>query len=344
MTKRIEHKRREPASGVFRLVLPLPFPGLDEVNAYLLAGDDGCTLVDCGMHLPDDEREQGWGHLVDALAACDHAPADVTRLVLTHTHIDHYGLAGRLKEETGCEIWIHAAGQEELFSLEHPEALAAELRETYADHGVHGTELDEITSFEDWRRFVHSVVQADHWLAGDETLEVGGRSWKVVHTPGHARSHVCLFNETDSLLISGDHLLGTITPHIDFVRGHGDPLGDFMESLERVEKLAPQIVLPGHGRPFSDGAERARATLRHHDRRLGAILQVVRRQACTADQITQEIFGSTLLHFQKRLALGEALAHIHYLRLRGEVERTDAEDGTRLYRKVSRRRVEDVPE
>ncbi len=338
-------KRREPAPGVFRLVLPLPFPGLDEVNAYLLADEGGSTLIDCGMLLPDDEEsDRGYGHLVASLKLCDHEPADITRLILTHTHIDHYGLAGRLKEETGCSVWIHKAGDEELEILRDPDKIAGDLRETYRDHGVKEEELNELTSYEDWRRFVHSIIDADTWLEGDEVIDVGGRSWEFVYTPGHALSHICFFDRKASLLISGDHLLGSITPHIDFRRGSGDPLGQFLESLEKVEKLGAETVLPGHHRPFLGGAERARATLRHHERRLGAILQVVRRQACTADEITEAIFGRTLLHFQKRLALGEALAHIHYLRLRGEIERISEDDGVLRYRKVSRRPVEEVPE
>jgi glyoxylase-like metal-dependent hydrolase (beta-lactamase superfamily II) len=342
MSRTLQHKRREPAPGVFRLTLPLPFPGLDEVNAYVLDDAGDVTLVDTGLYLPDDEADHGWEHIVRALAAFDREPADISRLIVTHTHIDHYGMAGRLKEETGCEIWIQKEGADELDHYRGPEKYAAELRETYMDHGISPEESEELTKYEDWRPFVHSVVEADRWLDGDESVRIGDRDWEFVHTPGHARSHVCLWNERDSLFVSGDHLLGSITPHIDYRRGAGDALGDYLESLRKVEKLTPHIVLPGHGRPFEDGAERARATARHHDRRLGAILQVVRRRACTANEITDEIFGGTLLHFQKRLALGEALAHLHYLRLRGEIERVETEEGTRLYRKKSRRPPQEV--
>ena len=344
MSRGIQHKRREPAPGLFRLTLPLPFPGLDEVNAYLLDDGDGATLVDTGLYLPDEDGDHGWSHVVDALAANGRSPADIKRLIITHTHIDHYGMAGRLKDETGCEIWIHKEGAEELDHYRDPEKYAAELRETYEDHGITPEESEELTKYEDWRHFVSQVVEADRWLDGDEKVTIGGRDWEFVYTPGHARSHVCMWNERDSLFISGDHLLGSITPHIDYRRGAGDALGDFLESLRKVEKLAPNIVLPGHSRPFEDGAERARATARHHERRLGAILQVVRREEATASQITEEIFGGTLLHFQKRLALGEALAHLHYLRLRGEIERVELADGTRLYKKKSRRPPKEVEE
>ena len=330
--------RREPADGVFRLVLPLPFPGLDEVNAYLLRGEDGFTLVDCGIHLPDEDRDHGWDDLVAALSACDAAPGDISRLIVTHAHPDHYGMAARLVEETGCELWMHELSHEELRMYRDPDGARERLRELLADHGVGPEDLEEVTAFEDWRPFVSGVVEASHPLAGGERVTIGSREWEVVHTPGHARSHVCLWAEEPAALISGDHLLPTITPHIDFERqGEEDPLGDFLESLGRIEKLDPSLVLPGHGRPFAEGAERARVIARHHDRRLGAILQVVRKEPRTASEITEEIFGSTLLNFQRRLALGEALAHLAYLRKRGEVERIEGDGGSFLYKKVDRR-------
>ena len=342
--KPIEHRRREPAPGVFRIVLPMPFPGLDQVNAYVLRSEDEVVLVDCGLYLPDDEADHGWDHLKAALATCDVAPEEISRLILTHTHIDHYGMAGRLKEASGCEVWIHRDGDAELDILRDPAKHAEELRRTYADHGVPEAHLEELTRYEDWRHFVHSVIDADRWLDGDEVFTVGDRRWEAIHTPGHARSHLCFWSADEALLISGDHLLPTITPHIDFRRGEDDPLGQFLDSLERVERLDAKVVLPGHGSPFAEGAERARVTVRHHERRLGAIVQVVRREACSASKITDEIFGGTLLDFQRRLALGEALAHLAYLRKRGEIERFRADDGTLLYKKASRRPSAEVEE
>ena len=334
----MQHRRREPAKDVFRLVLPLPFPGLDKVNAFLLAADDGSTLVDCGIYVPDEARDHGWNDLVEALAACDHSPGDIARLVVTHPHIDHYGMAARLVEETGCELWMHRLARDEIEMYRDPDEARGKLRELLADHGVGGEELDELTAFEDWRPFVSGVVEASRWVEDGDAFEVGAREWKLVHTPGHAHSHICLWTEGDAALVSGDHLLPTITPHIDFERqGEADPLGDFLESLAKVEALDPQLVLPGHGRPFSEGAERARIIARHHDRRLGAIVQVIRREPKSASEITEEIFGSTLLNFQKRMALGEALAHLAYLRKRGEVERIEQPDGTYLYKKAVRR-------
>ncbi len=341
----MEHRRREPAPGVFRLVLPLPFPGLNAVNSFLLAGDGGATLVDCGIRNPQPEGDHGWEHVTGAFAAAGSEAGAIERLVVTHTHVDHYGMAARIVEETGCELWMHRSAHEDLELYRDPAGATANLRELLADHGASPDELGELTQFEDWRPFVSGVVGATHACEGGESFAVDGREWTVVHTPGHARSHVCLWSASDGLLVSGDHLLPTITPHIDFERGgEEDPLGEFLESLEKVEELDPQMVLPGHGRPFLEGAERARIIARHHDRRLGNILQVIRREPRSASAIVDEVFGSELLHFERRLALGEALAHLAYLRKRGEVERIETEDGTFLYKKVSRRRVVGVEE
>ncbi|MDQ3964423.1 MAG: MBL fold metallo-hydrolase [Actinomycetota bacterium] len=338
----MEHRRREPAPGVFRLVLPLPFPGLDTVNAFLLADPDGHTLVDCGMHLPE-EPDGGWPELVAALAAAGAEPEEIVRLIVTHPHIDHYGLAARVVAESGCELWMHSASSHDLELYEEPAAAVGRLRELLTDHGVDPDELDELTAFEDWSRFISGIIEPTNALAGGERFNAGSRTWEIVYTPGHADAHICVWTQGERILIAGDHLLPTITPHIDFERyGDEDPLGEFLDSLTIVERLDPALVLPGHGAPFREGAERARVVARHHDRRLGSILQVIRREPHTAEEITEAIFGGTLLNFQKRLALGEALAHIAYLRKRGEVERIVGDDGAFRYLKKRRTPPEPV--
>jgi glyoxylase-like metal-dependent hydrolase (beta-lactamase superfamily II) len=335
----VRHRRREPSQGVFRLVLPLPFPGLDHVNAYVMTGDDGAILVDCGIWDPSLAPDHGLAELVGALEVCDIELADIKVLVVTHTHVDHYGMAGRVVEATGCELWMHELAADDLRLYRDPRAATEDLRALLVHHGVDRDRLPELTGFEDWRSFVSSPVNASRELRGGETLSPGALEWTIVHTPGHARSHICLWEPSRRILISGDTLLGAITPHIDF-RGDddGNPLGDFLSSLERIEELQPDLVFPGHGRPFEDGAERARVIARHHDRRLGAILQVIRREPHTAAEITDAIFGDALLNFQRRMALGEALAHLAYLLANGEVERIESDDGTYLYEKLSTRR------
>lgn len=337
----MNHRRREPAPNVFRLVLPLPFEGLDRVNAYLLADDAGCTLVDCGIWDTTEDRDHGWDDLVEALAACDRTPDEVTRVVVTHPHIDHYGMAGRLMEETGTELWMHREAPSDLEIYRDPKEAAQRVADLFAEHGVERDVADELSQFEDWRAFIHSVVEPDVHADEGMSFSVGARTWEVIHTPGHARAHICLWAPKERFLISGDHLLPTITPHIDYRRGESDPLGDFLLSLDKTEALGPRLVLPGHGTPFEEGAERARIVSRHHDRRLGAIVQIIRNEPHTANEITDDLFGSTLLNFERRLALGEALAHIAYLLKRGEIEAERRADGSYAYKKARRNRPSD---
>jgi glyoxylase-like metal-dependent hydrolase (beta-lactamase superfamily II) len=337
----IEHRRRQPAPGVFRLVLPLPFKGLERVNAYLLSDSAGCTLVDCGIFQPALAPSFGWDELVASMSACDRSPADVTRLVVTHPHVDHYGMAGRFVGETGAELMMHEHSRNDLDTYRDPVGAAQRVGELLEAFGVPREELSELTAFEDWRGYVSEVVEATTYVSGGETFRCGERSWSMIHTPGHSAAHICLFSESDGLLISGDHLLPTVTPHIDFAqKGEGDALGDYLGSLEKVEALDPSLVLPGHGRPFEEGADRAAVIARHHDRRLGSILQVIRRQPRTVGEITDEVFGPELFDFQRRLAVGEAIAHLVYLRERGEVQEVAREDGSRAYVKVRRQRTE----
>jgi glyoxylase-like metal-dependent hydrolase (beta-lactamase superfamily II) len=328
-------RRREPAPGVFRLVLPLPFPDLKVVNAYALAGDDGVTLVDCGIHDPARDDEHGWGALVRGLEACELRPTDIARLVVTHPHPDHYGMAARVVTESGCDLWMHRRAAKSLEDYRDPGGAVARLRARLVAEGLAADEVDELAGFEDWRAYVPEVATPSTWLSGGERFTAGTRAWEIVHTPGHSEAHVCLWSMPERALISGDHLLGSITPNVDIGEDRDDPLAEFLDSLRRVEELDPELVLPGHGRPFDDGGERARTLARHHDRRLGSILQVIRRRPCSASAIAEEIFTGALLHFHRRLALGETLAHLTYLVNRGEVERIDGPDGY-LYVKASR--------
>ncbi|MDP9233993.1 MAG: MBL fold metallo-hydrolase [Actinomycetota bacterium] len=334
----IEHRRREPAPGVFRLVLPLPFQGLERVNAYLLTDEAGCMLVDCGIFQLADEPAHGWDEIVAAMRACDAEPRDVKRLVVTHPHVDHYGMAARFVAETGAELVMHASSRGELDAYRDPAGAAERLGHLLEGFGVPEEELRELTAFEDWRAYVSDVVDPATKVEGGESLTCGGRSWEVVHTPGHSASHICLFSQNDGLLISGDHLLPTVTPHIDFAEGHGDAdaLGDYLDSLEKVAALEPSLVLPGHGRPFDEGAARAGVIASHHDRRLGSILQVIRWEPHTVSEITDEVFGPELFDFQRRLAIGEAIAHLVYLQRRGEVDQVTRDDGRRAYIKIRR--------
>jgi glyoxylase-like metal-dependent hydrolase (beta-lactamase superfamily II) len=137
----------------------------------------------------------------------------VSRIVVTHAHIDHYGLAGRLMELTGAELAMHTHTDLDCEKYRHPDTARARRRDTYADHGVSEAERTDLAEhLIRWMPYLHSVVEASRRLRGGEEMVVGEDRWEVVHTPGHSLGHVCLWSPAHRVLLSGDHLLPAITP------------------------------------------------------------------------------------------------------------------------------------
>ena len=314
--------------GVTRLPLPVGVHGIDTVNAYVLADGDHVTLVDCGVWRADP-ADDGLTALRQGLRTAGYELADVSRIVITHAHIDHYGLAGRLIEMTGAELWMHALTDLDCEKYRHPDTAVARRRDTYTDHGLPEAELPAVAhGLRDWMPYLHSVVEASTRLRGGEKIPIGGRDWEVVHTPGHSTGHVCLWSPDLEVVLSGDHLLPGVTPPVTFERGFdADPLRSYLESLRRIETLRPAYVLPGHGTPFGDCQRRIEAIVRNKMRRLAAIRQVIEDGPATVVQIADRVFTRVMLEQMRSFALAETLAHVAYLRHDALVERRIRPDG-----------------
>jgi glyoxylase-like metal-dependent hydrolase (beta-lactamase superfamily II) len=328
----------EPAPGIFRLVLPLPFRAVESVNAYLIRDPSGSVLVDCGVYWPD-EPSHGMDALEAALSACGASAGEIRTLLVTHPHIDHYGLACLLVDKTGAEVWMHPAGQLDFVAFGDPEGERARLHRVLASHGVEPSDIEALSQemVDGWAPYLSGVVPGTHHLWGGERFPTGGREWEVLFTPGHSRAHLCLWSADDRILLSGDHMLPGIASPISFHHGlDDDPLGQYLDSLERIEALAPQLVLPGHGRPFTDGKRRARAIIESKERRMGQTLQVIEREALTAREITERVYAKAVLSYQVRMAVGEALAQLACLRKRGQVLRSTRADGIFVFQKRER--------
>jgi glyoxylase-like metal-dependent hydrolase (beta-lactamase superfamily II) len=314
--------------GVTRLALPVGVHGIETVNCYALADGDHVTLVDCGVWRAD-ESDDGLAALRRGLRSAGYELTDVSRVVVTHAHIDHYGLAGRLMELTGAELWMHALTDLDCEKYRHPDTAVARRRDTYTDHGLPESELPEVAhGLRDWMPYLYSVVEASTRLRGGERITIGGREWDVIHTPGHSVGHVCLWSPDLEAVLSGDHLLPGVTPPVTFERGFdADPMRSYLDSLRRIEKLHPALVLPGHGSPFGEAERRIEAILRNKMRRLTAIRQAIEDGPVTVVDITERVFSRVMLTHQRSFAFAETLAHIAYLRHAGEVERRIRPDG-----------------
>jgi len=318
---------RDAIPGVTRVPVPVGVNSIESVNVYVIADGDHVTLVDCGVWRP--EGDAGVRALTDGLQRTGYELGDVSRVVVTHAHIDHYGLAGRILELTGAELWMHAMTDLDCEKYRHPRTAQARREDTYEDHGVPAEEIARIAgTLGRWLPYLHSVVEASTRLRGGEKVRIGTREIEVLHTPGHSYGHVCLWSPADGLLFSGDHLLPGVTPPVTFERGFdADPLRSYLGSLGLIADRDPALVLPGHGRPFAEGGRRAEAIRRNKLRRAQAILDLVEASPCSVREIADRLVAKAVLSFQRNMALSETLAHVAYLRWSGRIERRIRPDG-----------------
>ncbi len=267
---------------------------------------------------------------------------DITLVVITHFHPDHYGLVGKLKQVSPARVAMH---QVEI-DLINPrylsmDQLLAETAATLRDHGVPEEELPLLQNASlEVRKYV-APLTPEIVLHGGETIAHGEFTFQIVWTPGHSPGHICLYEPNFKLLLSGDHVLPVIFPNVGMHPQSGpDPLGDYRRSLHLVEQLDVDLVLPAHEYVFTLMKRRVRELLEHLEQRREAILGVVRQGARTAYQVSSEIPWivngsvmpfSDLCPLDKRLAVMSSLAHLEPLSAQGFVEKT-REDGSLLYR------------
>ena len=296
--------------GVRRLTFPLPTrPG--HVHAYLLEGDDGWTLVDTGLALPD---------LEERLAGIDVA---VTRIVITHMHPDHIGGGEQARDATGATVFqgeldyaqaLHVWG-----NPDWPHTIARWFRANGVPAEVADELIEQGSVYTPFIRFARDP----------EPLRAGDRldGWEVLEMPGHADGHLCLLRE--GVLVAGDHLLAGISPTVGlWPDSRPDPLGDYVESLERTIALGPRLVLPGHGQPLEDAAGRARELIGHHRRRLDATEASLSAEARTGYEVSYALFGADLAPSARRFAVSETLSHLERLVAEGRAARE--RDGGRV--------------
>lgn len=320
----------EVAPGVHRMALPLGIHGVPTVSAYLLHDDAGDTLVDCGIATAEQDP---CDVLAAALDAAGSALGRVARLVVTHAHIDHFGIAGEVVRRSGGELWLHRAADLDLAKYADPDEAVDNRTLMLADHGLYGPDLTASSEgLRDWLPVMPSVGVPDVRLDGGERFPAGGREWQVLHTPGHSPGHVCLWSAADRLLCSGDHLLQVASPPVTFERGfERDPMGSYLDSLDRVAALEPELVLPGHGPPFRHGARRAASIARGKRARLERVHALVAERERTVTEITATLFTGRLTGAQRHFAMAEILADLAFHEVRGGLARRRRPDGVYLW-------------
>ena len=305
----------EIAPGLARVTLPVPFE-LGGVHAYVLEGKDGMVLVDCGPRMPG-VIEALEAALRDLGVSWDR----VAGLVLTHWHMDHAGNAAEVRRRSGCWVAIHEDDATEAARYHwDPDRMLGDAP-FFLSLGVPEREAREMVEAPRAFAAMTEAFRVDRPLRDSEYLMLGHRSFRVVWTPGHTPGHLCLQEEGTGLMLVGDHVLDPITPNISFLPGAENPLADYRVSLQRVARLAPKRLLPGHGEPIETPLERLQVIEEHHRRRERATYETVVAGAETPAEVARVLFGDHHPPLSWRLALLEALAHIEGLVAAGEVDR-----------------------
>ncbi len=318
---------QEIRPGLFQLKIPLPGSSLKHLNAYVIRAPERPLVVDTGMNQPACKAA-----MLDGLAALG---IDVRQcdFFITHLHTDHLGQVAELVgpgstvyfNRPDAEIMRHWHGWEPLaaFALSNGyprDEIAATIGRLPGDD-LGGRRLPEFTLLADGAR-----------------LTVGDYRFECVETPGHSFGHMCLYEPAQKLLIAGDHLLADISPSLQCWGEDRDPLANYLRSLERVERMAIDLVLPGHRRLITDCKGRVAQLKRHHAERCREVLAIVADQSrsgfAVAARMRWDLRCDGWERFppvQKWFAFGEAMAHLKYLEGTGQVARNVAA-GVALYR------------
>jgi glyoxylase-like metal-dependent hydrolase (beta-lactamase superfamily II) len=320
------------APGVKWLRMPLPFQ-LDHVNLWLLEDGPGWTVVDTGIGLPPTRA------LWERVFASELEGRPIGRVVVTHFHPDHMGNAAWLGERWGVELscalaewlmsqvaWQGFGGNDAQLRIDH-----------YRRHGVGEHALEQFRQRGNhYRAVVPTVTHRFRCLREGDVLAIGGRSWRVFTTLGHAPEHACLHCAETDVLISGDQVLPKITTNVSVWpdQPNGDPLRLYLDSLGRFEPLAADtLVLPSHGLPFRGLHDRLEFLRQHHAARLAEVAGAL-REPRTAAELVPVLFHRALDTHQLGFAIGEVLAHLNFLESHGDAARVTDADGVHRFTKA----------
>jgi glyoxylase-like metal-dependent hydrolase (beta-lactamase superfamily II) len=309
-------------SGVFRLRLPLPWPGVPHCNAWAVRAGDGLVLFDTGMHQPDS-----MSNLERALQMCGLRLEDTRLIVCTHAHSDHCGQAATIAGQVGCEVWMHPSHELMRRMVEDPAAVLARRLEVARQSGVPEEPL---------RRYAQArsegasqsgfagPIEPDRELVSGVRVDTDLGEWVVYETPGHSPSHVCLFQPERRLMISGDHLLGRISLYFEYGYSR-DPVGEFLSSLDVVQRLGARLCLAGHGRTFADVQAHISGNRTLVRDQLARVSAAVRDGEPTAFEVVRAVHGEALSEQSAQWLLSQVLGYLTHLEAVGDLRRLPGE-------------------
>ena len=309
----------EVVPGIQQLKVPLPMAFLPYVLVYVMKGADGYTLIDSGWATDDS-----WNALIEQLHELGIHINDVTHVIATHIHPDHYGLAGRIRDASGCEVVLHEKerwmGGGRTATLEE---MAEQSRRWLHRQGAPAATIQEMVRASTPGPGWQAPPEPDTRLKGGERLKIGPYTLEAVWTPGHTAGHICLVEHDAGFMMTGDHVLPTITPNVSIYSEHqGDPLKDFLGSMDKLKPMGIKRGLAAHEHVIEDLPARLAALKEHHANRLNEMFTAITNGAETTYDIASDIlWGPGSFHkfggWQQRAAMSETLAHLVYARNRG---------------------------
>ncbi|MFH1757312.1 MAG: MBL fold metallo-hydrolase [Pseudomonadota bacterium] len=303
--------------NIFRTEIPLPGSPLKAINSYLIRGGDRFLMIDTGMNRVEC-MEAMQSSLKELQVNLKH-----TDFFITHIHADHLGLVSELVQDSS-KIYFNYPDTEIINDPNHWEEIAV----SALKNGFPESDVQAAISKHPGRRYQLRRPLNFTLLREGDRLPIGEYSFLCVETPGHTRGHLCLYESRTKIFFSGDHILNDITPNIALWSDKGDPLLQYLKSLDKIDSYQIDRVLPGHRKPFNHHRRRIAELKRHHELRneeVVSILQTGRQSAYqVASKMTWDIDCDRWEDFplpQQWFAGGEALAHLQYLQGKGRVKK-----------------------
>lgn len=319
---------KEVFPNMFQINVPLPNNPLGHLNTYLIKSSEKTLLIDTGLNFP-----QVFEALSHGLSEAGVKPRTLTDVLITHFHIDHVGVLPLLKENSErLNIWIHEAEKQlsQLIVKDYTRYLDS-MKNFMKSSGAPASFADNLQKFHPaffTPKAYEEIAETAHPLSDGQEISVDYYHFQVLWTPGHSPGHICLYEPRLKVLFSGDHVLPTITPHVSQFMANTNPLEDYLKSLEQVEKLDAEIVLPAHEKAFTNLSERVKHLKNHHKQRLEEILNYLKNGKLTPYNLASKVHWNVNYKswdyfppFQKYLALGETLSHLTFLEKKGLVRK-----------------------
>jgi glyoxylase-like metal-dependent hydrolase (beta-lactamase superfamily II) len=301
---------------IYKIPVVTPYP-VGPVNSYLIKSEP-YTLLDPGPATPAAKRS-----LIAGLLQYDVELNDIQRVVLSHSHLDHSGLAQWMHRLAGVEICLHHL---ELRKLSPDYDFYLERLAFFQEAGLPAGALYEILSDFDPVEKAEPFSADATLLKGDETLSFADGELIVKHFPGHSDGHICLYDEEKKHLLAGDFILKEITPNPNMEPNPEDftqrlpTLTQYIEGLNRLEELEPKKILPGHGGNIDDSREAVAVARKHHQARLELVYQAIKEQSKSVYQLMR-VFYPDIKGFEIYLGISEIYSHVDYLVAQGRITR-----------------------